>query len=222
MGSKIQSASLVVAASLIVGAGRPLAAQSLADLAAKEEARRKQIAQPAKVLSNKDLPDVPPVESQPAVPAAAASGSADKAADQTGAKADAGKDAAKEAAGKDAKDAPKEGAKDAAPAKDDKAAGSSKDAPKDQAYWSTRQRDLQTQLDRDQSFADALQTRINVLTADFTARDDPAQRAGIARDRQKALDELDRVKKAIETDRKAISTFQEEARRASVPPGWLR
>jgi hypothetical protein len=219
MGSKIRSAPLVVAASLIVCAGRPLVAQSLADLAAKEEARRKQIAQPSKVLSNKDLPDVPPAEGQPAAPAAAASaGSADKAGDQA-----AAKDAAKDVSGKEAvKDAPKDGAKDAGAAKDEKAAGASKDAPKDQAYWSTRQRDLQTQLDRDQSFAEALQTRINVLTADFTARDDPAQRAGIGRDRQKALDELDRVKKAIDTDRKAISDFQEEARRASVPPGWLR
>ena len=61
-----------------------------------------------------------------------------------------------------------------------------------------------------------------MLTADFTARDDPAQRSAIGRDRQKALDELDRVKKALETDRQALGDFQEEARRASVPPGWLR
>ena len=83
-------------------------------------------------------------------------------------------------------------------------------------------KELQTQLDRDQIFADALQTRINALTADFTARDDPAQRAQIGRDRQKALDEQTRLKQAIQNDRKAIADLEEEARKAGVPAGWLR
>ena len=82
--------------------------------------------------------------------------------------------------------------------------------------------DLQAQLDRDQIFTDALQTRINALTADLTARDDPAQRGVITRDRQKAIDELDRLKLAMQRTSKAIADLEEEARRASVPPGWLR
>ena len=36
---------------------------------------------------------------------------------------------------------------------------------------------LLAQLDRDQIYSEAMQSRINALTADFTARDDPAQRA---------------------------------------------
>jgi hypothetical protein len=71
-------------------------------------------------------------------------------------------------------------------------------------------------------FAEALQSRVNGLTADFTARDDPAQRAVVANDRQKALAELDRVKNDIVQQTKAIADIQEEARRAGVPPGWLR
>jgi hypothetical protein len=78
------------------------------------------------------------------------------------------------------------------------------------------------QLARAQIFADALQTRINVLTADFTARDDPAQRAVIFNDRQKALAELERVKQEIALFTKGIADVQEQARRANVPPGWLR
>ena len=81
---------------------------------------------------------------------------------------------------------------------------------------------LVAELDRDQTYSDAMQSRINGLTADFTARDDPAQRAVIARDRQKAMDELDRLKLVIQRTRKAIADLEEEARRASVPPGWLR
>ena len=75
---------------------------------------------------------------------------------------------------------------------------------------------------RAQTFAEALQTRINVLSADFVARDDPAQRAVIATDRQKALAELDRVKQEIAQFTKGIAATQDEARRAGVPPGWLR
>ena len=93
---------------------------------------------------------------------------------------------------------------------------------KDQAYWAGRMKQLQSQLDRDQTYAEAMQSRINALTADFAARDDPAQRGVVATSRQKAVAELDRLKLAIETDKKAIADLAEEARRAGVPPGWLR
>jgi len=123
-------------------------------------------------------------------------------------------DAAKPAAGEK---------KDASKDQDKKAdAGKDQGPVKDQAYWSGRIKDLRTKLDRDQTFADALQTKINSLITDFVARDDPAQKAVIARDRGKALDELARVKHEIEQDKKAIADLQEEARKAAVPPGWLR
>jgi hypothetical protein len=53
-------------------------------------------------------------------------------------------------------------------------------------------------------------------------RDDPAQRAVIERDRQKALAELGRLKTSVLETRKAIADLEEEARRAGVPPGWMR
>jgi nucleotide-binding universal stress UspA family protein len=77
-------------------------------------------------------------------------------------------------------------------------------------------------LQRAEVFAEALQSRINGLTADFTARDDPAQRSAVGVDRQKALAELDRAKNEIVQQTKAIADIQEEARKAGVPPGWLR
>lgn len=93
---------------------------------------------------------------------------------------------------------------------------------KDQAYWGGRLKELQTQLDRDIAFRSALQVQINSLTTDFVNRDDPAQRSTIEQERNRALAELDRLAKAVETDSKAIADFEEEARRAGVPPGWLR
>ena len=114
--------------------------------------------------------------------------------------------------------------KPAPPSADAKDAEKDKDKTpaKDQAYWGGKVKELQAQTDRDQTYADAMQSRINALTADFAARDDPAQRALISSDRQKALAELDRLKLAIQNDKKALADLQEEARRAGVPAGWLR
>src|ERR1700719_166874 len=58
----MQKKILAVAAGilLVVGAARPLLGQSLADIARKEEARRKAVKDPGKVLTNKDL-GPPPV-----------------------------------------------------------------------------------------------------------------------------------------------------------------
>lgn len=93
---------------------------------------------------------------------------------------------------------------------------------KDQAYWSTRIKTARDMLQRQQLFADSLQTRINSLTTDFVNRDDPAQRAKIETDRQTALAELERVKKEMTDTNKEITAIQDEARRAGVPAGWLR
>ena len=93
---------------------------------------------------------------------------------------------------------------------------------KDQAYWAGRMKTAREQLERSQLFADSLQTRINSLWTDFVNRDDPAQKAKLETDRKAALAELERVKKEIELQTKAITALEDEARRAGVPPGWLR
>jgi len=170
----------------------PLGAQSLAELAKKEEERRKSVPEPAKVYTNKDLTAVPAGTPSASSPAPADAGAAPvQAADS----------------------APKEG--DAAK---DKPAGQ----VKDQAYWAKRLKTLQEKLDREQTYVEAIQTRVNALSTDFVNRDDPIQRAGIERDRQKAMAEMDRLKKSVEDTKKGIADLEEEARRAGVPPGWLR
>ena len=96
------------------------------------------------------------------------------------------------------------------------------DSKKDEKYWKQRISTERDALSRAELFAESLQSRINALTADFAARDDPYQRNQIGGDRQKALTELDRVRKEITDHTKAISDIQEEARKAGVPAGWVR
>lgn len=178
-----------------------VSAQTLADIAKKEEERRKNTPASGKVYTNKDLGAVPPGSAPPPPPASASAAPADAKPD---AKADAAKEGDKSAAG-------------------DKAGADKDKAPvKDQKYWRERMKAALEAADRDQTLADAMQSRINALTTDFVNRDDPAQRAIVARDRERALTELERLKKQIADDKKAISDLEEEARRAGVPPGWLR
>lgn len=184
-------------------------AQSLADVARKESDRREVVKGSGKTYTNSDLKAVPQPKDTPADLAVADQPDAAKPASADDAKpADAVPDAAGGSAASSAKpDAPKDDA-----AKD----------THDQAWWSKRMADLKEQLERDQTFRDALQNRIDALSTDFVNRDDPAQRNVISNDRQKALTELERVKKAIEEGRKAIPALEEEARREGVPAGWLR
>jgi hypothetical protein len=92
---------------------------------------------------------------------------------------------------------------------------------KDQAYYAERLETLQAQLERDTQFAAAIQTRINILTADLVNNDQGA-RPAIEADRNRAIAELARLQKSIVDDEKAIADFEEDARRSGVPPGWLR
>ncbi len=163
-------------------------AQSLADVARREDARRKQVKKPSRVLTNKDLrqsetppppPAIPPpAEAQPPKPEGGAPAEAEVSDEEK--------------------------------------------RQKDEQTWRQRSTDAHQALERSQMYLDALQSKINALWADFTARDDPAQRGKIQTERQKALGEFERVKTEIEANRKAIDDLEEEARRAGVPAGWLR
>ena len=179
---------------IIVGVTVSASGQSLAELARREEARRKSIKTPAKVYTNENIrggTPAPAVTPTPAASPAAAPAGANTP--ETGSVV---------------------AAVPAAPAPTEETKG--------EAYWKKRIQGERDALARAQIFAEALQSRINGLSADFVARDDPAQRAVIATDRQKALAELERVKQEIGQHTKGIAAVQDEARRAGVPPGWLR
>ena len=163
-------------------------AQSLGDVARKEEDRRKS-APAGKVYTTGDVRPAPPSSAAPATPSPAAPAAV--APSPSGVQPPAPQPTVEE---------PK----------------------KDEKYWRERIQVERDGLQRAQTFAEALQSRINALSTDFAARDDPAQRSQITTDRQKALAEMDRVKQEIQQHTKAIADIQEEARRAGVPAGWVR
>jgi hypothetical protein len=201
MHTKLPIIAFVVA--LASGTLSMAAAQSLADVARKEEERRKEVRQPSKVLTNDDLGSVPPVSPPPATLLGPAT--------DGGSPTESGAD-------KDEK-----GGAEATENKTGDPADSSAETPaKDQAYWSGRVKALETEIGRNQSFAAALQSRINALANEYTNQADPLQQASLATDKQNALADLDRVNKQLADDTKALADLQEEARRAGIPAGWLR
>ncbi len=174
-------------------------AQSLAGVAKAEEARRKDLAKPSKVYTNQNL------RRDPTTPTAS---SPSATTDATPAAAPAAP-------------APASGAAPAAAPAADAAAAPAGPA-RDQAYWRGRMTAAREQLDRSQTFAAALQSRIDALTLDFVNRDDPAQRSVVEQNRLKALAELERVQREVAAQTKAITAIEDEARKAGVPAGWLR
>jgi hypothetical protein len=184
--------TLLVAASGAAFAQTPSQTVSLAEVARKEEARRKTARKATRVLTNANLTPADAVSSPPSTPATA-TGATNASPGNTSPTISGGT-----------------------------AAPIDKAAMKDQAYWAGRMSEARTTLSRTQMFADSLQTKINSLRTDFTNRDNRVEREKIEQDLNTALAELERLKKEIDAQMKAITAIEDEARRANVPSGWLR
>ena len=201
---------LLAMLALLISSGS-VAGQSLADVARAEEARRKTIKEPSKVYTDGDLKG-----------GAAAGAPAPTAPMPSGMPTSIAGIPVKP--GMEKPTAPKDQPKtDQSKTDEPKADEPKKDEPKkDEKYWRERITALRNALSRNKILADALQSRVNALNTDFVNRDDPIQRAGIEKDRRNALAEMDRVKQDIEKTTEAIAALEDEARKAGVPPGWLR
>jgi hypothetical protein len=167
-------------------------AQSLADVARAEAERRSAITQPSPIYTNKDLK---PVRS-PASPLPA---------DESATRSEPRAQTADSAEGSSSAATPIE-----------------REEERDESWWRQRMAAAGERVERSRLFADALQSRVNALNADFAARDDPAARAAVRTDLDKALAELERVRGEISEQERTLAELEEEARRAGVPPGWLR
>jgi len=184
---------LQLVASLLL-AGNPLAPRSLAEVARAEKARRQALKTTGKRYTNADLARYVARERASIPPAAPAAlrGEPEPLGDEPTPPA-----------------ATQPPPADAEPVKDE-------------AWWRARITEARARLERSRLFLEALQSRVNALTNDFYARDDPAQRAVIEQERNRALAETERVGQDVEEQGRAIAEIEEAARQAGVPPGWLR
>jgi hypothetical protein len=193
-----------MSAAILGGSAAAVRAQTptLGEVAKKEADRRKAQPSAGKVYTNKDLP----ASAQAPATGAPASGRETATPVDPVAAATAQKPA------------------DAKPEGEAKAEGETKPEAetKDEAWWKNRVMSTREELRRNEMFAEALQTRINALSRDYTSRDNPAQRRQIGQERAESLSELSRVKQDVERGKKQIADIEEEARKAGVPPGWLR
>ena len=169
-------------------------AQSLADVAAAEAARRQAQTTPAKVYTNDDLGS-----QQGGSPAPAAAASVARAP---------------EGSGKPAASISKPGTT-ANP-------GEAVDETKTEKYWRGRITPIQQSLARNKVLLEAMQSRINALNAQALSTDSPGQRAALQADLTTAVGEKGRLEQESQKQNKELIAIQEEARRANIPPGWLR
>ena len=189
MSNPIRTLSLITAVVLTALLPVGTLAQSLADVARKEEARRKAVKGEAKVYTNDDLVKAREGTAPPSETPAATTVPGDP----------------KAAADKSPTDKP-----------------TATDAGKGEEYWKKRMKAAQDSLNRNKVLQVALEGRVNGLNAEFVNMDNPFQRTVIQENLKTAMAELERVKRDIVTDTKAITDIQEEARKTNVPPGWLR
>lgn len=93
---------------------------------------------------------------------------------------------------------------------------------KDEKYWRSRLAAAQQAISRNRVLLAALEARVNGLNTDFVNMDDPFQRNVIQENLKTSMAELERVKQDIANGTKALTAIEDEARKANVPPGWLR
>lgn len=88
--------------------------------------------------------------------------------------------------------------------------------------WRDKMTAARLSLERDEILVDAMQGRVNGLFTEVISRDDPAQKAELAKQRDRAQAELVRLTKQLEKDKLAIAGIEEDARKKGIPPGWIR
>lgn len=170
----------VVAGVLVAGVATS-SAQSLADVARKEEARRQKIAKPSKVYTDDDVQKYAPV-----TPGAQAAATTVTPLDANG--KPVGEQAAAEG------------------------------LPADEAGWRARLQNARDGMDRDRLLLSALeqQARSAARRAGTPEGDAPAE------DGSTRAAEIKRLKAEMDAYRATLANAEEDARKAGVPPGWVR
>jgi len=168
-------------------------AQSLAEVARQEAERRKAIQAPARVYTDADVRRFP--VAPPPEPPQADPSKATATADKPSARLE------------DAAAPPK-------PVEPSVDLG--------EEYWRKLITDARSALARSSSYVEALRQRAQALTTQFYTLEDPVQRNAAAAQRRKVLDDIEHLLKDMAAQEQAIAKIEADARKANIPPGWIR
>lgn len=179
----------------VLSIGGPLLAQSLGEVAEKEKERREREKKPAKSFTDEDLRKGKPTP----------------------------KDKDKDAGSKQEPEQPAAVAPSPEGEDSDDAARA---RAADEAYWRRAAQEHRDRIRRAEEKVQALQARIDALMVDRNPPGadalDPNRLQTIEAQKAQAREELDKAKAELAAARAALEDLEEQARRKSVPPGWLR
>lgn len=97
------------------------------------------------------------------------------------------------------------------------------DKTNDEGYWKDRYKDVATELREAEEKLARLQEEMNGLRIAFYAEQDGvAGRPKINSEIERQFEEIEVAKKQVEESKQALENLEEEARKAGVPPGWVR
>lgn len=91
-----------------------------------------------------------------------------------------------------------------------------------ESWWRARIAAARAQVSQARERLDQVDGRLAALTRDVVAMDDPVQRERLQQDRQRALLEREDATTAVAQAEAGVALVEEAARRAGVPPGWIR
>ncbi len=192
MGDAMKTARVICAVGLLLATAASVTAQSLAEVARKEEERRKAVKTPSRTYTIDDLKPYGRVQVAPPVPATpAAPAGAGGAAATTAAAAAAGQPAAEP------------------------------EAEKDEAYWRKSFGDVRSKLETRRAMLQAVDGRVQTLATDPSIID-PALRGTLDRERTRLVTEADKLRQEVAELTRALAALEDEARRTNVPVGWIR
>ena len=100
--------------------------------------------------------------------------------------------------------------------------GQKPEQKKDEGWWRDRMTKARQALAKDEAALPAAEGKVAGMTTEVINMDDPARQSKLRQQLMVTLAEVERLKGQIEADKKAIADIQVEARRAGVPPGWVR
>ena len=100
--------------------------------------------------------------------------------------------------------------------------GQKPEQKKDEGWWRDRMAKARQALAKDEAALPVAEGKVAAMTTEVINMDDPARQSKMRQQLMVTLAEVERLKGQIETDKKTIADIQVEARRAGVPPGWIR